>query len=684
MIVAIIQARMASTRLPGKVLANIAGKPMLWQVVQRVRAARSIDNVVVATSSNPSDDPIAAQCAVDATACFRGDEDDVLDRFYRAALRFGADTVVRITADCPLMDPVVIDKVVSTFRESDCDYVSNTLRYTYPDGLDVEVFSLDALERTWKNATSPHQREHVTQFMRQDSSFLKRNVEHSDDLSPHDYRWTVDDPADLAFVQSVYAWLSSDSDYQFGLDDVLELVKRHPEMQAGNDQTIPNQGLYQSLAESPPIPIVERSLIRSAELQAQATAVIPSVTQTFSKGPSQYVQGVAPGFLVRGAGSHVWDVDGNEYIDYPMALGPVILGYNYPAVSDAAIAQIKDGAVFSLAHPLEIEVSEMLVDLIPCAEMVRFGKNGSDVTSGAVRAARAYTGRDIVACCGYHGWQDWFIGTTTRSIGVPEAVRGLTVPFVYNDIASLEQVFADHPGQVAAVIMEPIGIVEPQDDFLQKVRSIATREGAVLVFDEVVTGFRIAMGGAQQHYGVTPDLACFGKAMGNGFPISAVVGRRDIMSIFNEAFFSFTFGGEAVSLAAAKATIREMVDKNVIAELWSSGRQIKDGFNVFAEHFGIAANAHCQGLSPHTVSLFKDAEGRESLELKSLFQQECLKRGVLFLGPQNISYSHSSADIERTLLVYRTAMEICAIALREGDVVGRLEGPVVQPVFRSA
>jgi glutamate-1-semialdehyde 2,1-aminomutase/spore coat polysaccharide biosynthesis protein SpsF len=427
-----------------------------------------------------------------------------------------------------------------------------------------------------------------------------------------------------------------------------------------------------------------RSIARSTALKARAARRIPTLAQTFSKAPSQYVQGVAPVYLERGAGSHVWDVDGNEYIDYPMALGPVILGHNEPAITQAAIAQLERGIAFSLPHPLELELSELLCDLIPCAEMVRFGKNGSDVTSGAVRAARAYTGRDLIACCGYHGWQDWFIGTTTRHRGVPEAVRALTKTFTYNDLGSLERIFAEHPGDVAAVILEPVGVVEPAPGFLEGVRDLAHRHGALLIFDEVVTGFRLDLGGAQARYGVTPDLACFGKAMGNGFPIAAVVGRAEVMAIFDEIFFSFTFAGDALALAAALATIRFLRDEPVIPHLWAQGAALKQGYNQLAAELGLARSTECLGLPPRTVILFRDEQGAESLAYKTLFQQECLKRGVLFSGSQNLCYRHSDDDIATTLAVYRIALEILAEAIAAGDVLDRLEGPVVEPVFRRA
>src|SRR2546422_4445450 len=292
-------------------------------------------------------------------------------------------------------------------------------------------------------------------------------------------------------------------------------------------------------------PIPGRSLARSREYFARARKVIPSCTQTFSKGPTQFVQGVAPNFLERGRGSHVWDVDGNEYVDYVMALCPIVLGYDDPDVIAAVQRQLADGVTFSLAHPLEVEVAEALAKIVPCAEMVRFGKNGSDATAGAVRVARAYTGRDLVVCCGYHGWQDWFIGTTTRDRGVPGAVKALTKTFQYNDLKSLDRVLTEHRGQVAVVIMEPVIFQEPAPGFLEGVRDLTHRHGALLVFDEIVTGFRFGLGGAQEYFGVTPDLACFGKGMANGLPISAIVGRADVMKLFEEVFFSFTFGGEA-------------------------------------------------------------------------------------------------------------------------------------------
>ncbi len=429
--------------------------------------------------------------------------------------------------------------------------------------------------------------------------------------------------------------------------------------------------------------VLPRKLINSKEYWERAEKIIPAGTQTFSKGPTQFVQGIAPIYLQSGKGSHVFDVDGNEYIDYVMALGPITLGYSYPQVNEAIIRQLEQGITFSLMHPLEVELSELLVELIPCAEMVRFGKNGSDATSGAVRVARAYTGREKIACCGYHGWQDWYVGTTTRDKGVPKSTKELTIPFEYNNIESLESIFAQNQGQIAAVIMEPIIIEEPKDDFLQKVKELAHKNGAILIFDEIVTGFRLALGGAQEYYGVTPDLVAFGKGMANGMPISAIAGRREIMKEFEEIFYSFTFGGEALSLAAAIATIEEIKERNVIEHFRKQGEKLKYGYNELAQSFGLSGYTQCIGVPEHSAFYFMDVEGNDSLEMKSLFQQEVIKRGILTIGVHLLCLSHSDEDVEKTLEAYEDAMMVLRQAINENNIDKYLEGEKVKPVFRT-
>ena len=336
---------------------------------------------------------------------------------------------------------------------------------------------------------------------------------------------------------------------------------------------------------------------KSEAMLARAEKRIPLGSQTFSKSRTQYPYGVSPFFIQRGQGSHVWDVDGNEYIDFVSSLASITLGYQDPDVNEAVRHQLDEsGVIFSLPHPLEIEVAELLCEMVPCAERVRFGKNGSDATAGAIRVARAYTGRDHIAVCGYHGWQDWYIGSTARNRGVPMATRELTHAFTYNDLGSLERLLLDRPGQFAAVILEPMNVALPQPGFLEGVKELAHRHGALLVFDETITGFRYANGGAQAVFGVTPDLATFGKGLANGFPVSAVAGRADVMKEMEEIFFSFTFGGEALSLAAAKATLEKLKREPVVQTLTARGEQAMAGAARVIEEHGLqdlfAINGH--------------------------------------------------------------------------------------------
>ena len=411
--------------------------------------------------------------------------------------------------------------------------------------------------------------------------------------------------------------------------------------------------------------------------RAQEGGLIPGGTQTYAKGPGQFVRGVAPKYLRRGKGGGVWDVDGNEFIDLSMAVGPLVLGYCNPVVDAAIREQLQDGITFSLMHPLEVEVAEMIRERVPCAEAVRFSKTGADVTSAAVRAARAFTGREHVLCCGYHGWHDWYVATTDRVAGVPSAVRAATSTFEFNDPESFLASIGD---DVACVILEPMVFAPPAAGFLALLRERCTRHGALLVFDEMWTGFRMAVGGAQERFGVTPDLATFSKAVANGMPLSVLAGRADVMRVFErDVFFYTTFGGEALSLAAARATIGQLVARDVPAYLERIGARIRDGYNALAAELDIAAQTACIGAGCRTLVTFNAPDG---LALKTLLQQELIRRGVLWAGGHVVCHAHTDADVDLVLGAYADALPIVREALRAGDVHARLEGAVVEPVFR--
>ena len=414
----------------------------------------------------------------------------------------------------------------------------------------------------------------------------------------------------------------------------------------------------------------------------RALNVIPLGSQTFSKSITHFPEGVSPHFATHGEGSRLWDVDGNEYLDFVSGLASVLLGYRDTDVDAAVRAQIESGVTFSLSHELEIEVAERLTRLIPCAEQVRFGKNGSDATSAAVRLARAKTGRDRIAVCGYHGWQDWYIGSTTRDLGVPEAVKALTHPFPYNDLEALDQLLASHAGDFAAVIMEPMNTTLPQEGYLQGVLDITHRNGALLILDETITGFRFHPGGAQSLFDVTPDLATFGKGLGNGYPISAVVGRRDIMQLMEEIFFSGTFGGETVSLAAALAVLDRVERDDIPAALAARGTVLCNGIGKIIESNDLGDLFSVQGHPSWSFLNVSDATETSVEAIRTLLLQELFGEGVLFLGSHNLNAAHSEEDIEKLIAVYADVLPRLAELARKGSLVEELRCEPLTPLFR--
>ncbi|MGB5847941.1 MAG: aminotransferase class III-fold pyridoxal phosphate-dependent enzyme [Ignavibacteriaceae bacterium] len=418
---------------------------------------------------------------------------------------------------------------------------------------------------------------------------------------------------------------------------------------------------------------------KSDELYKIALDLIPATTQTLAKGPQQNVKGIAPKYLKKGKGSHVWDVDGNEYIDFNMGIGPLSLVYAYQKIDNAIKKQLEDGITFSLMHPLEVEVAKLINEVVPNAESVRYSKTGADVTSAAIRVARAYTGREKVLCCGYHGWHDWYISVTDKNNGIPKAIDDLTFTINYNDIQSVKDSI---DSDIAAIILEPFVFEPPKDNFLQELRKLCDDNGTLLIFDEMWTGFRIALGGAQEYFGVKADMATFSKAVANGMPLSILTGRKEVMKVLDEdVFFYTTFGGEALSLAAAIATIEELRDKNVPAFLAAQGKKLKDGYNQIANDLGMGYTK-CIGYECRSLITF-DANAGNPLEIKALVQQEMIKRGILWGGFHNMCFSHADADVEYTLKVYREVLPILKKAVDENNVMKYLNGEPVAPVFRK-
>ncbi|CAH9056954.1 3-aminobutyryl-CoA aminotransferase [Pseudoalteromonas sp. CIP111854] len=412
----------------------------------------------------------------------------------------------------------------------------------------------------------------------------------------------------------------------------------------------------------------------------RALEYIPLGAQTFSKSQMAFPKGAAPLFIKRGQGCIVTDADDNEYIDFVNGLLAISLGYCDPCVDQAVMKQMQSGVSFSLSHPIEIDVAEKICELIPCAEQVRFAKNGSDATSAAIRLARAYTNKEHIAVCGYHGWQDWYIGSTSRNLGVPASTQALTHTFEYNNLESLEQLLKSH--DIAAVIMEPMNIAYPEKGYLKGVKSLCEQYQAVLIFDETITGFRFDLGGAQSLFGVSPDLATFGKGIANGFPISVVCGKKEIMALMNDIFFSGTFAGETLSLAATYATIEKIQRNQVTQHLSQLGSLLTDKLNKIIIDNDIQDWVYTSGHPSWSFIHIANQGKYSAIQLRSLFIQEMAKRGILINASHNLSYAHKEKHIQTLLKAYSEVLPILANCVAKQNLEELFSGEPLQSVFK--
>lgn len=441
---------------------------------------------------------------------------------------------------------------------------------------------------------------------------------------------------------------------------------------------------HRSKEERQTLPNVQKSL----DLFDEAVRIMPGGTQLLSRRPSLYLPGMWPVYAERAKGCHIWDVDGNEYIDLLMGFGPFVLGYANDVVDRAVVEQISRGTVYTLNSPLEVEVSRRLIEVVPCAQMVRFSKTGGEANAIAIRIARGYTGRDKILFCGYHGWHDWYISANLADKatldghllpgvspkGVPRGLVGSTIPFEFNNIDSLEKALDANRGQVAAIIMEACRSKLPEPGFLEAIRRLSTEHGIVMIFDEVVTGFRMALGGAQEYFGVLPDMATFAKAIGNGYPLSAVVGRREVMEGAAEQFISSLYWSDAIGLAAARATIDEMRRSDAQKILWDRGRMLKEGLNEILSRNAIPGQ--CVGYEPLPTLQFDSNDPVMQKLMMSVYQQEMLRRGFLCGAGHSISVAHSEDDIKAFLTAAGEALPEVGVGLKAGNLPERLEKPV--------
>lgn len=670
-VVAIVQARMGSTRLPNKVMKPVGGIPMIELLLSRLSRAREVNQVVVATSVDECNKPLVAHVRMLGYACEQGSEHDVLDRFVQAGRAHRADVVVRITGDCPLVDPGLVDEVIRRFNAAGVEYFSNVNPPTYPDGLDIEVCTFAALDRASRETKKPFDREHVTPYLREPGRFKAAAMQHSQDLSA--LRWTVDEPADFAVIEKVFRHFHPRMDFTWG--EVLSLQQQQPDMFSINEHLVRNEGA---------------TLGTGQKLWKRAKRVIPGGNMLLSKRAEMFLPDQWPAYFSKARGCQVWDLDGHEYIDMSiMGIGTNTLGYGHPEVDEAVRKTIDNGNMSTFNCPEEVYLAERLVELHPWADMVRLARTGGEANAVAIRIARAASGRDKVAICGYHGWHDWYLAANLgdehnlaghllpglEPKGVPQTLRESVLPFRYNNFPELEALVREH--EIGVIKMEVSRNMGPEDGFLEKVRRLATDKGIVLIFDECTSGFRQTFGGLHKLYGVEPDMAMFGKALGNGYAITATIGRREIMEAAQTTFISSTFWTERIGPTAALKTLEVMERVRSWETITQTGLMIRAGWQRLADKHGLKI-AHW-GLPALTGFSF---ESPRALEYKTLITQEMLAKGYLAGNSVYVCIDHTNSVVDKFLATLDPVFGVISECEQGRDVMGLLKGPVCHGGFK--
>lgn len=670
-IAALIQARMNSTRLPGKVMKKINSYPIIELIIERLKFSKKIDEIILATTKNEEDDFLSEHASSLGVKVFRGSEKNVLDRFYKAAKKNNLDCIVRITADCPLVDPWLVDQIIKEFLKSDYDYISNAIEPTYPDGLDCEVFNMKALEKSWKEATSQHQKEHVTPYIYETDNFRIKNFSSKKDFS--NLRWTVDENIDLLVIKNIYTYFSPRIDFNW--EEVIDLYNKNPDLFKDNLNIKRNEGLSMSTGQ---------------KLWKRALKVIPGGNMLLSKRPDMFLPDNWPTYYSKAKGCKVWDMDGKEYIDMSiMGIGTNILGYANEEIDNYVCENIQNGNMSTLNCSEEVLLAEKLVEAHPWSDMAKFARSGGEANSIAIRIARAASGKDKVAMCGYHGWHDWYLAANIndtsnldghhleglKPLGVPKSLKETVFPFEYNNIDSLLKILKHH--DIGVIKMEVSRSEPPKDDFLNKVREISNKNNIILIFDECTSGFRKTFGGLHKFYDVEPDMAMFGKAMGNGYAITAVVGKEEIMNHAQSTFISSTFWTERAGPSAALKTLEIMKREKSWEVITQTGSKIKKNLDLLSKKYELPL----QQFGLEALSGF-NFHSKNNLAYKTFISQEMLKKGFLAGNLIYVCTHHTKDILEEYFSSLDPIFKLIKDCEEGKDINKLLDGPICSSGFQ--
>ena len=635
-VTAIIQARLTSTRFPNKILNKLGNKTLIQFLIDRLKKSKLINEVVLAIPKNKKN--ILIKDHVKNIKIFYGDEHNVLDRYYRAAKKFKAKTIVRISGDCPFIDPDLVDKMLSEYFKNKVDYLSNTIVPSYPDGLDVEIFNFAVLQEVKKKAKTSEQKEHVTKYILDTDFFKKKNFYYNSDLSH--LRLTVDEKIDFDVIKKIYNKMKFKSN--FNIKDIHNLYKKNKNIFEKNLIIKRNEG---------------SKLNKGQKLWKRAKNVIPGGNMLLSKRPEMYLPELWPSYYSKAKGCFIWDLENKKYLDFSlMSVGTNILGYANKKIDDFVIKKIKESNMSTLNCSEEVNLAEKLVFMHPHFDMVRFAKTGGEANSIAIRIARAASKRDKVAICGYHGWHDWYLAANMNSEvkndvlkdhllpglstnGVPKNLKNTIYPFKYNDFNSLEKICSQN--KIGIIKMEIFRNIPPKKNFLKKVRKLADKYKIILIFDECTSGFRETYGGLHLKYKVKPDMCILGKALGNGYSITAVLGTKTIMENAQSTFISSTYWGERSGYAAALKTLDEMYKTNSWKIISENGRYFKNKLKKISKKNQLKINISGLDACPS----FK-INSSNWLKYKTLISKYMMEKNILASNTTYISINHNKKLID--------------------------------------
>jgi glutamate-1-semialdehyde aminotransferase/spore coat polysaccharide biosynthesis protein SpsF (cytidylyltransferase family) len=676
----IIQARCGSSRLKEKIFLKLNGKSILENIIEKCKISKNINKIIIATSTNNEDDKIYDFCNKNNIDCYRGDERDLINRYYYLCKLLRPENIIRITSDCPFIDVIELDNMIDYFKINNCDYIYNTDEIDedniYPEGSDIEICNFKTLEYIWKNERE--NREHSIGIIRVKREYYKKyfNIKFYDfglnklnlKNNFNNIALSVDSKNDYNVAVFIYDNFKN-KDY-FSYKDILYFLDNN----------------YEKYIEIKNNKILDKT---GQDLYKKAKQIIPGGTQLLSKRPEMFLPDNWPSYYSKVEGCVVTDLDGNKYIDMGInGIGSCILGASDKDVNNAVIECINRGSMSTLNHPNEVYLTEKLIELHPWSGMARYTRSSGEACSVAIRISRAHSKRYKVAFCGYHGWHDWYLATNINSlgldkhligglssIGVPNTLEGSIFPFTYNNINELEELLSKE--DIGTIIMEPMRSVYPENDFLQKVRELADKNNCVLIFDEVTSGFRITNGGLHKTLHVNPDIAVFGKAISNGYPLGVVLGTRDVMSSAQETFISSTYWTEGIGFTAGLATINKFINNNVAEHIEEIGSYFQQKLKEISIKNKIKLKVY--GLPCITTFIF-DYENQ--LEIKTLFIQEMLKKGYLTTIAFYVTYSHNIQIIDKYLDEINNFMIKYKKDIEDNNIKQYLEGPVCHGGFQ--